>query len=80
MIRNAVGTVISSTIVTATTNRTIGRLCDSRSRTGPPSSTIPTTDTTASTISTGTAVKMIFPGSVSRFQVLSTTVICRRRP
>ena len=39
-----------------------------------------TTAPIVSTISTGTTVKMIFPGSVRRFQVFPTTVICRRRP
>src|SRR3954447_20963477 len=74
MIRNAVGTVISSTMVTATTNRTIGRFFESRSSTGPPRMTIASTSATIVTRSSGTAVKMIFPGSVSRFQDLPTTV------
>src|SRR3954471_2761236 len=78
MIRNAVGTVISRTIVTATTKRTIGRLCANRSTTGPPSSTIPTTSAIVITSSNGTAVKRTFPGSVSLDQDFPTTVTASR--
>ncbi len=69
MIRNAVGTVISRTIVTATTNRTIGRFAARMSRIGLPSTTIPATSPTVSRMSSGMTVKTIFPGNVSRSQL-----------
>ena len=43
---------------------------------GGPSSTIAATATTVSTTSSGTAVKMTFPGKVNRFHVFPTTVMC----
>ena len=80
MIRKAVGTVISSTTVTATTNRTTSRFEARMSRIGPPKIAIPPTSPSVITNSSGTAVKMTFPGRVSRFQDFPTTVTCRRRP
>src|SRR6478672_651817 len=77
MIRKAVGTVIRRITVTATTNRTIGRLAARMSRTVGPRIAIAMTATTVTTISNGTTVKMTFPGNVNRFQLLPTTVIGR---
>src|SRR6478736_2005897 len=75
MIRKAVGTVISRITVTATTNRTIGRLAARMSTTVGPRMAIAMTATTVITISNGTTVKMTLPGKVNRFQLLPTTVI-----
>ncbi len=84
MIRNAVGTVISRMIVTAITNRTIGMLFASRSTMSGPSRMITANSAMVSASRTGTTVKMIFPGSVSRDQLFPMTVIgdeppCARR-
>src|SRR6478672_2568180 len=75
MIRKAVGTVIRRITVTATTNRTIGRLAARMSTTVGPRMAIAATATTVPTISNGTTVKMTLPGKVSRFQDLPTTVM-----
>src|SRR6478609_2432192 len=83
MIRNAVGMVISRMIVTATTNLTMSMLADRMSRTVGPSTTIAATATAVTTSSSGTTVKTIFPGRVSRFQDFVTTVMpgpCRLEP
>ena len=65
MIRNAVGTVISRTIVTATTNRTIGRLSARMSTIGPPRIATAAINPTVRTTRTGIAVKMTLPGKVN---------------
>ena len=63
--------------VTATTNRTIGRLAARMSTTVGPRIAIAMTATTVPTISNGTTVKMTFPGKVSLFHDFPTTVIGR---
>src|SRR5829696_7258265 len=86
MIRNAVGIVIRRITVTATTKRTTSMFEARMSRIGPPSRAIPPTSPSVSNNKTGMAVKMTFPGSVSRFQLFETTVIsnclacCRTSP
>src|SRR5687768_9015100 len=77
MIRNAVGMVISRMIVTATTNRTIGRFATRISRIGSPRSTITATSATVARINNGTIVNTILPGSVNRPQLRPMTVIWR---
>src|SRR6185503_2762335 len=75
MIRKAVGTVISSTMVTATTNRTIGRLFARRSTmVGPRMATTATSAISVAT-STGTTVKTTLPGKVSLDQERPMTVM-----
>src|SRR5688500_12013440 len=78
MIRNAVGTVISRTIVTATTKRTIGRLATRISRIGSPKITMPATKATVASSNNGTTVNTILPGNVSLLQDLPTTVTPNR--
>ncbi len=80
MIRNAVGTVMSRIAVAATRNRTTSRFAAARSTRIPPSRATATTAPMVSAASTGMAVKMTFPGSVSRFQDFEMTVTCRPRP
>ena len=67
--------VIRRTTVTATTNRTIGRLAARMSTMVGPRMAIAATATTVNTISNGTTVKMTLPGKVNRFQDFPTTVI-----
>ena len=84
MIRNAVGTVISRTIVTATTKRTIGRFAARMSMIGSPNSTMPATSATVASSNSGTTVNTILPGSVSLPQDSPddghAEITCRRRP
>src|SRR5688500_11981148 len=79
MIRNAVGTVITRMIVTAATNRTIGRLATRMSTTTCPKITINAIAAIVSSSNNGTTVNTIFPGNVSRFHDRPITVM-RRSP
>ena len=70
MIRNAVGMVISSTIVTATTNRTIGRLATRMSTMAPPKMAMRATNATVVATKTGMTVNTTLPGKVRRLPAL----------
>jgi hypothetical protein len=80
MIRKAVGMVISRITVAATKKRAIGRLSAMKSTTYGPTITSAATSPTVSRASNGMTVKMTFPGRVSLFHVLPTTVIYPLRP
>ncbi len=67
--------VISRITVTATTNRTIGRLATRTSITAWPNSWITRISPTVSRMSSGTAMKTTLPGSVSRLHPRPMTVM-----
>src|SRR6266702_2557683 len=74
MIRKAVGMLIRSTAVAATTNRTSHRFAARKSTTGLPRTAITTMSPIVSTSRIGMIVKTIFPASVRRDQDLATAV------
>src|SRR5438876_4003459 len=78
MIRKAVGTLMRSTTVAATTNRMSHMLAARRSTIGLPATATRTTSPPVRTNRTGTTVNRIFPPSVSRPQERAIAV--KRRP
>ena len=80
MIRKALGTVIRSTTVAATTNRTRGRLSARNWTTAPPSRAITIARPIVRTAPSGMTTARTLPGTVSRSQVRPTTVIYLSTP
>src|SRR5258706_8163644 len=77
MTRNALGTLIRSTAVTATTTRPSHMLAARKSTTGLPATTTSTTSPPVRTARIGTTVKMIFPARVNRPKERATAVTGR---
>src|SRR5258705_4968242 len=75
MIRNAVGTLINSTAVAATTNRTSHRFVARKSRMPRPNTTMTTISPAGRTARIGSTVKITWPPRVRRLQVLVIAVI-----
>src|SRR4051794_10221290 len=75
MIRNADGTLMRSTAVAATTNRTSQMLAARKSTIGLPATRTTSSSPTVSRNRTGMTVKTIFPASVSRPHDRATAVI-----
>ena len=80
MIRNAVGTVISRTIVAARTNRASGRFAPTNEMTNGAAMMTAAVAAAPRTRSSGTTVKMTLPGRVRRLHVRLSIAIYLSTP